>query len=68
MKIEYFEETDTLQITFKEGVVADTYDLDENTLIEVDEDRELITMTLEHANQRTDLQSLLYRTYPGSAA
>lgn len=68
MRLEYFEDTDTLQITFKEGVVADTYDLDENTLIELDEDRELVTMTLEHAGQRTDLQSLLYRTYPGSAA
>lgn len=36
MRVEYFEDTDTLQITFREGNVADSRDLDENTLIEVD--------------------------------
>jgi uncharacterized protein YuzE len=68
MRVEYFEDTDTLQITFKEGTVADTFDLDENTLIELDGDGGLVSMTLEHARQRTDLESLLYKTYPHSAA
>ena len=68
MRVEYFEDTDTLQITFREGTVTDTYDLDENTLIELDADGELVTMTLEHARQRTDLESLLYKTYRHSAA
>lgn len=68
MRVEYFEDTDTLQITFREGIVADTYDLDENTLIELDADGELVTITLEHARHRTDLASLLYKTYPHSAA
>jgi uncharacterized protein YuzE len=68
MRVEYFEDTDTLQITFKEGVVADTFDLDENTLIERDAAGELVTMTLEHARDRTDLESLLYKTYRRTAA
>lgn len=68
MRVEYFEDTDTLQITFKEGVVADTFDLDENTLIERDVAGELVTMTLEHARDRTDLESLLYKTYRRTAA
>jgi uncharacterized protein YuzE len=68
MRVEYFEDTDTLQISFKEGVVADTCDLDENTLIERDAAGELVTMTLEHARDRTDLESLLYKTYRRTAA
>jgi len=49
MRVEYFEETDTLQITFKEGAVEDTRDLDENTLIELDSEGQLVTITIEHA-------------------
>jgi uncharacterized protein YuzE len=49
MRVEYFEDTDTLQITFKEGNVVDSRDLDENTLIEVDAEGQLVTITIEHA-------------------
>ena len=68
MRVEYYEDTDTLQISFKEGVVADTFDLDENTLIERDAEGALVTMTLEHARDRTDLESLLYKTHRSAAA
>lgn len=68
MRVDYFEDTDTLQITFKDGVVVDTVDLDDDTLIERDADGALVTMTLEHARERTDLQSLLYKTHPSPAA
>ena len=36
MKIRYFAETDTLNNVFREGPVAETRDLDENTLLDVD--------------------------------
>lgn len=68
MRVEYFEDTDTLQITFKDGVVSETIDLDEDTLLERDVDGRLVSMTLEHARERTDLESLLYKTYRGSSA
>ena len=68
MRVEYFEDTDTLQITFKEGIVADSRDLDENTLIEVDSEGQLVTITVEHAQERTDLESFLYKKYPRAAA
>lgn len=68
MRVEYFEDTDTLQITFKESVVVDTFDLDEVTLIERDAEGALVSMTLEHARARTDLESLLYKTYRSPAA
>ena len=67
MRIEYFEDTDTLQITLSERTVVDTRDLDENTLIELDEDGQLVTMTVEHAGQRAEMESFLYKKYPAAA-
>ncbi|HVR95786.1 MAG TPA: DUF2283 domain-containing protein [Thermoanaerobaculia bacterium] len=68
MRVEYFEDTDTLQITFKEGTVVDTRDLDENTLVEMDADGQLVAITIEHAQERTDLESFLYKKHRGAAA
>ena len=67
MKVEYFEDTDTLQITFKEGSSTDSLDIDENTLIEVDPEGQLVAITIEHARERTDVESFLYKKY-GAAA
>lgn len=68
MRVEYFEDTDTLQITFNEGPVRDTRDLDESTLVETDAEGRLVTMTVEHAQERADLRTFLYRTHRGTAA
>lgn len=68
MRVEYFEDTDTLQITFNESRVADTRDLDENTLIETDAEGRLVSMTIEHAQERADLETFLYKKHSGSAA
>ena len=68
MKVEYFEDTDTLQITFSERVVVDTRDVDEDTLLEFDADGLLVTMTVEHAGQRAEMESFSYKKYPADAA
>ena len=60
MKIRYFDDTDTLYIELKAGVVADTRDLDENTLVEVDGDGQMIAITIEHAQDRADLPAFSY--------
>ena len=57
MRVEYFEYTDTLQITFNDGVVADTRDLDENTLVETDAEGRLVTFTVEHARERAEVDA-----------
>ena len=36
MKISYFKDTDTLYIEFRAVDIAETKDLDENTLLDVD--------------------------------
>jgi uncharacterized protein YuzE len=60
MKVRYFEDTDTLYIELREGAVAETRDLDENTLIEVDERGEMVAVTVEHANDRAELMDFVY--------
>ena len=60
MKIRYFEDTDTLYIELKAGTVADTRDLDENTLLEVDEQGQMLAITIEHAQARAELPTFSY--------
>jgi uncharacterized protein YuzE len=58
MTIRYFEDTDTLYLVFKDAEVQDTKDLDENTLVEFDAQGNLVSMTIEHARDRTDAGAL----------
>ena len=55
MKIKYFEETDTLFIEFRPAQVKETKDLDENTLLDLDQDGNICAITVEHASERADI-------------
>jgi len=55
MKIKYFQDTDTLYIEFKVAEVAETKDLDENTLIDLDSEGNICAITIEHASDRADI-------------
>jgi len=60
MKIRYFQDTDTLHIEFKPADVAETRDLDENTLLDLDKAGRILGITVEHASQRTDVPRFSY--------
>ena len=60
MKIRYFEDTDTLHIELKAGAVAESRDLDENTLVEVDEQGQMLAITIEDAQARAELPAISY--------
>lgn len=60
MKIRYFEDTDTLLIEFSQTAVADTRDLDENMVVDVDAHGNVCAITLEHASERTTVAGLSY--------
>ena len=60
MRIRYFEETDTLLIEFKSAPVAETRDLDENTVLDLDSHGNVCAITVEHASQRTDIPQFSY--------
>lgn len=61
MKARYFADTDTLLLTFSKHEVAETYDLNENVLVEVDKDGHIVSMTMEHAKEQTDINEFSYR-------
>ena len=55
MKIKYFQDTDTLCIEFRQAEVAETKDLDENTLFDLDQTGNICAITIEHARERADI-------------
>lgn len=65
MKIQYFKDTDTLYIEFRDSDIAESKDLDENTVLDYDSKGNVCAITFEHASQRTDLHNL---TIEGIAA
>jgi uncharacterized protein YuzE len=60
MKIKYFQDTDTLYIEFRPAEVAETKDLDENTLLDVDRDGKICGITIEHASERAEIPKFSY--------
>ncbi|MFP3874937.1 MAG: DUF2283 domain-containing protein [Thiohalophilus sp.] len=59
MKISYFEDTDTLYIELRKTDIAESRDLDENTLLDVDKNGNICAITFEHASQHTDVSHLI---------
>ncbi|MFY9270179.1 MAG: DUF2283 domain-containing protein [Candidatus Manganitrophaceae bacterium] len=59
MKVSYFEDTDTLYIEFRDSGIAESKDLDENTILDVDAKGNVCAITFEHASQRTDVSHLI---------
>jgi len=55
MKVQYFNDTDTLYIEFRRNDIAETKELDENTILDVDAEGNVCAITFEHASQRTDI-------------
>jgi uncharacterized protein YuzE len=55
MKIKYFQDTDTLYIEFKSSEIAESRDLDENTVLDLDSAGNICGLTIEHAKDRTNI-------------
>ncbi len=60
MKIKYFQETDTLYIEFRTVEVAESKDLDENTLLDLDQEGNICGITIEHASEHADIPHFSY--------
>lgn len=64
MKVKYFQGTDTLYIEFRAVEVAETRDLDENTLLDFDRDGNVSAITIEHACERAEIPYFSYEQIP----
>lgn len=60
MKVQYFRDTDTLYIEFRAGKIVETRDLDEDTLIDLDDKGNICAMTMEHARDRADVPNFTF--------
>jgi uncharacterized protein YuzE len=60
MKIKYFQDTDTLYVELREAQVAETRDLDENTVLDLDQHGNICAITIEHAGDRADMHHFSY--------
>jgi len=61
MQAKYFPDTDTLLLQFSDRQVVETYDLNEDVLVEVDKDSRIVCMTIEHAKRQTDVNQFSYQ-------
>src|SRR5690606_20159094 len=60
MKIRYPTDTDTPLTAFRDPRVAETRDLDENRVLDLDADGNLCAITLEHASERAGAPEVTY--------
>lgn len=60
MKIKYFKDTDTALLEFSDRGVAETREVSENVLVDLDEDGNLVSMTVEHASERANLPEVAF--------
>jgi len=68
MNIKYFHDTDTLLVTLTNHDVAETKDLSENVLVDVDRDGNVVSLTIEHAGEQASMDSFSYQQVRGSTA
>ncbi|MDZ7754038.1 MAG: DUF2283 domain-containing protein [Gammaproteobacteria bacterium] len=59
MKVQYFQDTDTLYVEFRGDEITQTRDLDENTVLDLNALGDVCALTLEHASKRADLGHLI---------
>jgi uncharacterized protein YuzE len=61
MKVKYFSDTDTAYIEFSNQEVAETKDINENILLDLDKNGQLVGMTIEHADTQANLSEISFQ-------
>lgn len=64
MRVKYFPDTDTALMEFTDNVVAETREISENIYADLDEQGNLVSMTVEHARTNACLPELSYEEVP----
>ena len=62
MKVKYFEDTDTLYVELSDSEVAETKELNENLYIDLDAERRVVSLTIEHARATSGKLDVSYET------
>jgi uncharacterized protein YuzE len=68
MTIKYFRETDTALIEFSDRLVDETREISENVYVDLDKDGNLVSMTIEHANEAANLPKVTVQEFEQGVA
>lgn len=58
MRIKYFADTDTTLLEFSTNPPEETQELNENIYLDLDSQGRVVSMTIEHASQSTNVEEL----------
>ena len=61
MKVKYFSDTDTAHVEFTDREISETKEISENLYIDIDENGNVVSMTIEHAKDNADLWEFSYQ-------
>ncbi len=61
MKVKYFPDTDTALVEFIEQGVFETKEISENVYVDLDQNGNLVNMTIEHAKANAGLWEFSYQ-------
>ena len=64
MKIQHFQDTDTLYIELRATDIVETRDFDDNTLLDLDSEGIICAITIEHASERAGILAFSYEQIP----
>ena len=68
MNIKYFRDTDTALLEFSDRLVDETREISENIYVDLDGDGNLVSMTIEHAQQAACLPMVVVEEFEHSGA
>jgi uncharacterized protein YuzE len=68
MNIKYFRSTDTALLEFSNRAVDETRAISENIYVDLDKDGNLVSMTIEHAQQAASLPSVVVEEFEQGVA
>jgi uncharacterized protein YuzE len=60
MTITYFKDTYTLLVNFNKREIYETKDLSEDLLLELDKNGNVVSMTIEHAANQTEISNFSF--------
>ncbi|MDL1974836.1 MAG: DUF2283 domain-containing protein [Deltaproteobacteria bacterium] len=64
MKVKYFSDTDTALIEFTSKEIVETKEINENIYLDVDQNGNVVNMTIEHAKANVGLGEFSYQEMP----
>ena len=68
MLIKYFSDTDTALLEFSKKEVAETKDINENIILDLDKEGNLVSMTIEHAKTKANILDFSFSQITEKAA